>query len=292
MYDLVGPVGLWIAGGRNLDGSTAKVEFIAVNSSSQLAPDLPKTIASYPSMFLHNETIVLCGGYHNEKSCLKLQEGTWTKYNSLKKERSFAAVVSTTKATFIFGGWGNADSFEYLEKNTSEWKLGETKVPGLGFQHGCAIAISQDEIWLIGGYDTEQRILSFNVNNQSFTELPTTLKQGREELHCAFIPGTRNIMVTGGKYYGNRYDSTEIINVEIGKVIEGPPMNSKRASHGIGVLNVDSQERLVVIGGEKGYVRLESVEVYNSQTQKWELTNIELSEAKTQFGFLTIKSQP
>ena len=99
-------------------------------------------------------------------------------------------------------------------------------------------------------------------------------------------------MVTGGKYYGNRYDSTEIINVEIGKVIEGPPMNSKRASHGIGVLNVDSQERLVVIGGEKGYVRLESVEVYNSQTQKWELTNIELSEAKTQFGFLTIKSQP
>ena len=244
-------------------------------------------------MFLHNETILLCGGENNLKTCLKLQEGTWTEYNSLKEERRVAAVVSTTKATFIFGGsFDSFDSFEYLEKNTSEWKLGETKVPGLGFQHGCAIAISQDEIWLIGGYDTEQRILSFNVNNQSFTELPTTLKQGREELQCAFIPGTRNIMVTGGKYYGNRYDSTEIINVEIGKVIEGPPMNSKRASHGIGVLNIDSQERIVVIGGENGLVRLESVEVYNSQTQKWELTNIELSEAKTQFGFLTIKSQP
>ena len=63
---------------------------------------------------------------------------------------------------------------------------------------------------------------------------------------------------------------------------------------------------------------LKSVEMYNAQTQKWELTNIELSEeksneealwlrqerlkweltnvelsgAKAYFGFMTIKSQP
>ena len=114
------------------------------NSNNQLVPNLPKIIHDSPSMFLHNETILLCGGENNLKTCLKLQEGTWTEYNSLKEERRVAAVVSTTKATFIFGGsFDSFDSFEYLEKNTSEWKLGETKVPGLGFQHGCAIGVGR-----------------------------------------------------------------------------------------------------------------------------------------------------
>ena len=39
-------------------------------------------------------------------------------------------------------------------------------------------------------------------------------------------------------------------------------------------------------------IRLKSIEVYNAQAQKWELSNIELSEAKADFGFMTIKSQP
>ena len=50
---------------------------------------------------------------------------------------------------------------------------------------------------------------------------------------------------------------------------------------------------MVVFGGintEDDY--LKSVEVYNAQTQKWKLTNIELSELGSSFGFMTIKSQP
>ena len=258
LYNLVGPVGLWIAGGYGGDEfePSATVEFIAENNSnSQLVPDLPQPISQSPSMFLHNETIILCGGFNNLKTCLKLQEGTWTEYTSMKRERDKAAVVSTTTATFIFGGWRNKDTYEYLENNAFEWKLGTANITD-GFKSGCTIAISQDEIWLIGGTRTEQRILSFNVENQNFTELPTKLKQERYGHQCAFIPGTRHLMITGG--YINS-DSTEIIDVETGNVIEGPSMNSKRAYHGIGVLNIDGQ-------------------VYNAQTQKWELTNMELSK--------------
>ena len=149
------------------------------NSNNQLVPNLPKIIHDSPSMFLHNETILLCGGENNLKTCLKLQEGTWTEYNSLKEERTDAAVASATTATFIFGGLGSEDTYEYLEKNASEWKLGQTKIPGNGFYDGCSIAIFQDEIWLIGGRFTKQRILSFSVNNQNFTVLPTKLKKER-----------------------------------------------------------------------------------------------------------------
>ena len=290
MYDLVGPAGLWIAGGD----ATATVEYIAVNNNnSQFIPNLPTPISSFPSMFLHNETIMLCGGYSNEQSCLKLQEGTWTEYNSLKKERTDAGVVSTTTATFIFGSSysSSTDTYEYLEKDASQWKLGETKIPE-GFRLGCSIAITQDEIWLIGGYRTIDRILSFNVTEQNFTELPTTLKQGRYKHQCAFIPGTRNLMVTGG-YTGEYSNSTEIIDVETRNVTEGSPMNSTRGYHGIGVLNIEGQEKIVVLGGSESLSsQLKSVEFYNVQTQKWELTNIELSEPKDQFGFMTIKSQP
>ena len=300
MHVLVGPVGIWIAGGGWYELS-ATVEFIPMNNSnSQLIPKLPKTIC-YPSMFQHNEAILLCGGDNNLKTCLKLQGDKWTEYNFLKEERTNAAVVSTNTATFLFGGDKGGDTYEYLEKNASEWKRGETKIPGLfGFYYGCSIAISDDEIWLIGGHQylgvSTRRILSFNVNNQKFTKLPTKLKHGRYGHKCAFIPETRNIIVTGGSSLFSDYDSTEIIDVETRKVTEGPPMNSKRIGHGIGVLNIDGQERVVVFGGfvyeNPLTIFLNSVEAYNAQTQKWELTKIELSEAKAGFGFMTITSQP
>ena len=242
-------------------------------------------------MFLHNETVMICGGYHNLKTCLKLQEGTWTEYNSLKEERSYAAVVSTHTTTFIFGGDKSEDTYEYLEKNASEWKLGLTKIPG-GFISACSIAISQDEIWLIGVGTTVQRILSFNLKNQNFNVLSIELKQGRWGHQCTFIPGTRNIIVIGGVSDSVFTDSTEIIDVDTGNVAEGPSMNSTRAYHGIGVLNIDRQERVVIFGGQDYSSYLKSVEVYNAQTQKWETTNIELSEARSGFGFMTIKSQP
>ena len=34
---------------------------------------------------------------------------------------------------------------------------------------------------------------------------------------------------------------------------------------------------------------LDSVELYNTQTEKWETTDIKLKDAKSYFGFLTVK---
>ena len=156
---------IMIAGGENLNSVLASAEFISeTNNNNNGLTNLPKSVFFNPSMFLHNETIMICGGSNNLKTCLKLEEGNWTEYNSLKQERRDATVVSTTTSTFIFGGTFSKDTYEYLEKNGSAWKLGETNIPD-GLDNGCSVVISQDEIWLIGGSNTEQRVLSFNVNS-------------------------------------------------------------------------------------------------------------------------------
>ena len=58
-----------------------------------------------------------------------------------------------------------------------------------GFLHGCAIAVKSDqEFWLIGGFLTAKRILSFNVSDHAFKELLFQLNVERVGHRCAFIP--------------------------------------------------------------------------------------------------------
>ena len=69
-------------------------------------------------------------------------------------------------------------------------------------------------------------------------------------------------------------------------------MNSKRFSHGMGVLTINGQDRLAVFGGNSdhtSYTLLDSVELYNTRTEKWEKTDIKLTEPKRSFGFLELK---
>ena len=169
--------------------------------------------------------------------------------------------------------------------------MGKTKIPE-GFSQGCAIAVkSGQEIWLIGGSVAKKRILSFNVNDHTFKELPYQLNIGRSGHKCAFIPNTKKIMVTGG-FDENTHDlcSSEILDIEDGSVTMASPMNSKRSIHGMGVLTIKGKDRLAVFGGYNGKVTdLDSIETYNSQTGKWETSDLKLDAKKSSFGHLTVK---
>ena len=46
---------------------------------------------------------------------------------------------------------------------------------------------------------------------------------------------------------------------------------------------------LALFDGYDGRAWLDSVELYNTQTEKWETTNIKLRKAKACFSFLTVK---
>ena len=250
-------------------------------------------------MVLQNGTILLCGraceGYNSEQKCLQLHHGTWNEHSTLNVERRLHSAVTTQTATFVFGGTYSRTTYEYLPKDSTTWLMGKTEIPG-GFSRGCAIAVKSDqEIWLIGGRRTEKRILSFNVKDHSFQELPFKLIVGRREHRCAFIPNTNKIMITGGHSGGRNdnqgcLDSTEILDTESRRVTMASPMNFKRQNHGMGVVTINGEERLVVFGGlfEGGY-QLDNVELYNPQTGKWETTDIKLKDAISQFGFLSVK---
>ena len=92
-------------------------------------------------------------------------------------------------------------------------------------------------------------------------------------------------MITGGC----DVDSTEILDTEDGKVTMASPMTSKRIWHGMGVITINGVDKLAAFGGHDGSGVLDSVEIYNAQTGRWETTDIKLRKPKHHFGFVTVK---
>ena len=231
-------------------------------------PNLPQNIVG-SSIVTQFGTILLCGGFGNEKQCLQMDHGTWKEHGTLNVDRALHSAVTTQAATFVFGGFYSRTTYEYLPKGSTRWLTGKTEIPG-GFRNGCAIAVkSGQDIWLIGGLGTQKRILSFDVESHTFQVLPFQLNVGRFNHRCAFIPNTSKIMITGG-FSDGYLDSTEVLNTEGGKVTMASPVNSKREDHGMGVVTVNGEDRVAVFGGHEGGTRLDSVELYNTQTGKWE----------------------
>ena len=293
-----------LAGGWS-DRDISTVEIISdekSNNKTQL-PNLP-TFVPGPCMLKHNNVILICG----LKSCqqMNVSSGSWTHHSSLTSKRDQASGVSTDKASYIFGDMSSTKgkkTYEILPKGSLQWQAGLTKIPN-GYVRGCAVAISNDEIWLIGGTDTRgrirSRILSFNTSSQSFSELGTTLHQNRYGHACVIIPGTHQILVTGGytkfrngySYKKGILNSTEIIDIATGNVTYATPMNMKRYEHGIGIMTIDNEEKVVTFGGEYGNGQfLDSIEVYHTNTGSWGLLNKTLTEPKNHFGYPTIPYQ-
>ena len=278
-----------VAGGTQFGGLTwSPIEIILGDSKPKHLKNWPRQLTGASSSIVkHNDSILMTQG-NNFKTFLRLNQlenGTWKKHKTLHKKRSFETAVATESATFVFGGINDSFTYEYLPKDSTTWVLGHCEIPD-GFDRGYPIAIkSEQEIWLIGGYTTEQRILSFDVNDHTFTELPLKLNVGRYGHRCAYIPYTDKIIITGGF----RQNTTEILNIETNSITMASPMNSIRSEHGIGILTINDENRVAVFGGYDNYSSLKSVELYKTTTEEWETTNIKLIEGKHGFGFLSVK---
>ena len=296
-----------IAGGKN----GGRLDSIEVISNSKLSktniqlPKLPDKI-NHCSMFLHNGSLMVCGGYDNSykkaftKKCFQLDKGKWKQHSTLKHKRVGAKAVSTDKGTFLFGGSLSKMTYEFLPNNphAKKWRIGINQIPE-GFIDGCAIEVkSKQQIWLIGGMlgplcgsGYRNRILVFDINSESFQELPSKLNTARESHTCAFIPGTNKILVAGGFSWRYRYDdTTEIIDTEDGSITMGGSLNIGRVGHGMGTIMVNGEETLAVFGGVDGTRNgNSSVELYNAKTDQWETADFTLNEKNCNFACVTVK---
>ena len=275
------------------------VEVMIGDRGSKIVHKMPEPIFGM-SMVMHNGTILSCGGGGDNvdiisKSCLQLNSGVWKEHSTLNIGRLCHSVAATANGTFIFGGLYSFNTYEYLPKNSNTWRLGKTEIPGLGIFNGSAIVSKcGQEIWLIGGSGpgTEKRILKFNINDHTFHEMTTQLIIERHEHRCYFIPNTNKILITGG-YSENSsglegLNSTEIYDTEDGSITMASPMNFERYGHGIGIITINGDDRLAVFGGDRRNPIGGSVELYNTETTKWETTRIKLDCAYYDFGFLEV----
>ena len=94
------------------------------------------------------------------------------------------------------------------------------------------------------------------------------------------------ILVTGGRFSPQ---TVEIINTFDGSVtMLANQLVSRRFGHGIGILRIENQDKIVVFGGTDGTLDGDhsSVEIFDNETKEWKLDeNIKLSEARYFFSF-------
>ena len=268
----------------------------AKHSEKQI-PELPKGFEG-DFLTMHKKSILIGGRIRNTytSKCFELFHGTWKKHSTLNKERPGATVVTTDMGIFAFGGkFGRSKDYEYLPNESTSWKVGKSEIPFRIINDRCyAISIPSDEhIWLIGASSNHSMrlILKFNINTHTFQELHIATNKARIHKRCIIIPGTKKILITGdikSSIY-KAYKTTEILDTENETISEGPSLNIARGNHGIGVVTIDGKDRIAVFGGrtDNGLL-LDSVEVYNTKTEKWTLSNLRLKKADVFHGNVSL----
>ena len=271
-----------VVGGWDGNNRLGTVELLGDNTCS--IPNLPYEISSSPQMFLNNHNeLIICGGYPKKKSCLRLFNGEWHEYAELKQERLYASVVSMDDKTYMFGGDGSDTSSEILQDGS--WKTGPT-IDEKGIERGCAVAISNEELLIIGGFGTSNRIIKYNIKTNDWTQI-ASLKVGRYGHSCTLFKD--QVFITGG-YDGNTYlFSVEILSLDTMTMKEGNGLQESRGVHGSGLVHLNDKLKLAVFGGSNQKY-LDSIELFDEETETWKLSKTNLSEKKDVFGYMSVPS--
>ena len=254
-------------------------------------PSLPKALGGFPSLFLTSQNnILLCGGFHNEYECLEMKVNNWIHHSDLIEKRGKATSVTMAKGTFIFGGVHSRNTWEWLPSGNSTWVQGGN-IPDPGFSSGCGVPISTNEILLIGGVDSTDRILKFNVETNEWTEMDEKLYPPNYGHSCLLFKN--NIIVSGGGV-GYMIDLTLIMNKDSLTVSKTSNMIKKRREHGLVVAHYNNQTTVLAIGGLTKFFNGEtaSIEKWDPESEAWSIANdLTLSEARYSFGALSVPTR-
>ena len=147
-------------------------------------PDFPNQYAvrsrpGRPSVLLNNfGELMYCG----DKICWVLRDGEWKIHSEFLIQRNYKVMVQMSNGIYAFGGWNPLSSHtvyentsEFLPNESRQWQPGPVIPSDMDLMHKSAIAISKNELVLIGGYDYDipgiGKILKFNTKTSKWTAI-------------------------------------------------------------------------------------------------------------------------
>ena len=246
-------------------------------------------------MTSNGDNLLNCGGYSNYKKCysLDIQEKRWIPHSNLTQNRVYATSVTMPNGVYIFGGRGidSQTTTDFLPKNSGVWQAGPS-IPNR-FESGCGVQISKEDLLLIGGYGTEDRLFEFNTKTNNFTIRGDKLQQGRYDHSCALLNDT--IFVAGGwggkSASHNVLKSTELVPLTNESPRFGGDLNTARYSFGLATIGVHHKKAYSFGGRDRSAYSLKSVEEWDAYTEQWKLATFSLKETKGYFGYLAVPPQ-
>ena len=288
-----------ILGGYNHAKMLDSSEVFFANDACHV-PSLPNGENPGNSLLLTtgDHKVLTCGGRHNSdctKICLVLdvQNGHWTNHSHLMYPRYYSIGISMPEGNYVFGGYGSPKTSDFLPKFSNTWKVGPS-IPSKGIFEGCGLRISNHEIILIGGYSSVNVVIKYNTQTNGWTGMPNLI-QGRYAHGCALI--NDKIIVSGGfNEKGFKLRSTEIIPLRGGGVPRfGGNLNIARSYLGLLAVvggGTGRFPRILAFGGynpsgpSAGY--LNSIEIWNDETEEWKMAPFSMREARSGFGYLAL----
>ena len=187
------------------------------------------------------------------------------------------------KTPFICGGQKTKDNDHSLnphcytlDQDTREWKK-DAKATLRTPRYGAGSVILGTKLVMAGGayidgyglYPTNS--IELLSPGQESRVLDVILPIALKEL-CAVFWDEDTIFVVGGlDQNGDSRAETYIINIKTSKVINGPKLKTARYKHACQELQIEGQNYVVVVGGEKGFGILKSTEVLDKENldQGW-----------------------
>ena len=200
------------------DELTEVVELVKTNCPTPSFGRLPsRRDGGVGTMF--GNVPVLCGGIGDETSlldCISFKNSQWSQSHSMNEIRDYTTGVQINSTTFWILGGGHhsetTDSTEFIIQGQTNGIPGP-KLPNALYFKTCAVKLSDEAIFVIGGEGNENDVWIYNPKNGFSRNQGPSLKYGRTAHSCSTMrDGEKTFIVVAGGWNENYYmtDSVEI----------------------------------------------------------------------------------
>ena len=291
-----------LAGGYNEEAAR---RFDSIGYKIQNILPLPIKCSNNKLFLTNNNDLICFGG--NLKNCYILKNEKWKVQSTLNFKRYGGVFVKMPKGIFAFGGKIDPNSSEFLPNGSTVWIMGP-KIPKINIQpqdgtlHAVPFIpenghkISENELILVSNCG----LMKFDVEFWIFTEF-MKLDLSEANWFASVIFDGKMIITGGEKFINNgtqfaRSFGTHIIDLKTKECRIVGQMKIAKSRHAMEVISINNELKVITFGGTAKftdyphYKNLKSIEVFDEDTETWTLMDIELKQARRNFGHVKMSS--